>query len=168
MAGRRPLPSRVKQARGNPGKRELNRAEPQPRAGRPTRPGWLAEEAKREWARIVPELEELGLLTVVDRAALSGYCQWWARYRQAEEALERDGPVVEIMTRGGPMQVQSPWVSLSKQASEACRRFLVEFGLTPASRSRLKVQKPQPEDPVLRLLGRRQGTAPGAGGDGGT
>ncbi len=72
--GPAPKPTRMKVLAGNPGKRPLNRREPQPKPGLPRCPAQLSEEAKREWKRISKELDRLGLLTVLDRAALSAYC----------------------------------------------------------------------------------------------
>jgi P27 family predicted phage terminase small subunit len=103
----------------------------------------LKGEGKREWRRIVPELERLGLLTLVDRAALAGYCQAWGRAVAAEKVLAEKGMVKE--TPNGYLQ-QRPEVSIAFKAWQAVRAFASEFGLTPSARSRLSVAKPE-EDP---------------------
>ena len=72
MAGRKPKPTSLKVLEGNPGKRQLNPNEPKPDASIPKCPAWLSKEAKREWKRLVPFLEQAGLLTQVDRAAFAG------------------------------------------------------------------------------------------------
>ena len=79
VPGRKPRPTHLKILEGNPGKRSLTKNEPKPRPVNPTQPDWLLREAKAEWRRVVPELERMGLLTTVDRAALATYCQAWAR-----------------------------------------------------------------------------------------
>ena len=61
MAGRKPKPTEMKRAQGNPGRRPLNNNEPKP-TGIPQCPSHLNEVAKREWRRIAPELIALGLL----------------------------------------------------------------------------------------------------------
>jgi phage terminase small subunit len=58
--------------RGNPGRRPLNAREPQPEPVAPDAPEELNEEARREWDRVVGELEINGLITRLDRAALAG------------------------------------------------------------------------------------------------
>ena len=78
MAGRKPKPTSLKVLEGNPGKRQLNPNEPKLDASVPKCPAWLSKEAKREWKRLVPFLEQAGLLTQVDRAAFAGYCQSYA------------------------------------------------------------------------------------------
>ncbi len=71
----RPTPSALNRLRGNPGKRTPNKLEPKPAVGIGSSPRWLNAEGKLEWARIVPELELIGLLTKVDRGVLSIYCE---------------------------------------------------------------------------------------------
>jgi P27 family predicted phage terminase small subunit len=100
----------------------------------PTCPTWLHREAKREWRRIVPHLEQLGLLTQVDRAALAAYCQLYARWWEAERAIREHGLTQE--TESGYV-TQRPEVGIANTALTQMRRYLVEFGLTPAARTRI-------------------------------
>ena len=86
----------------------------------------------------------LGLLTDVDRAALAAYCQAWARWIEAEEAIREHGMVVE--TDKGNL-IQSPYVGIANQAMKQMRAFLVEFGMTPSSRSRVSVPDNPEGDP---------------------
>jgi P27 family predicted phage terminase small subunit len=144
MAGRPPKPTALKKLAGNPGKRALNTAEPQFESVLPKCPTHLKKEARREWKRVVGELFAAGLLTSVDRAALAAYCQAWARWVEAEKQLAIVG--YTFKTENGYQQ-QSPWVGIANSALENIRRFAVEFGMTPSSRSRVKVQKPQESDP---------------------
>src|SRR5713101_6600171 len=95
MRGRKPVPTTLKLLRGNPGKRPLNPDEPQPRVEIPPCPSHLSTEAKKEWRRSAKLLAELGLLASIDRAALALYCEAWARWVQAEEALQTYGLMVK-------------------------------------------------------------------------
>lgn len=141
-SGRKPKPTYLKLLEGNPSHRPLTKNEPKPQPGRPPCPRWLNLEAKREWRRIVPELEALGLLTIVDRAALAGYCQAYARWRQAEEAIEKYGMIGK--TESGYVQ-QLPYVSIAQKSLQLMKNLAAEFGLTPSARSRLSLQKPEEE-----------------------
>jgi P27 family predicted phage terminase small subunit len=96
--------------------------------------------AKKEWARIVPELDRLGLLTIVDRLTLAGYCQAYARWRQAEEAIEKYGMIGK--TESGYVQ-QLPYVSIAQKSLQLMKNLASEFGLTPSARSRLSVKPPE-------------------------
>lgn len=134
--GRPPKPTTLKIIEGNPGRRPLNRNEPKPRPVAPPCPTWLDLEAKREWKRISIELDRVGLLTIVDRAALAGYCQTWSRWRDAEMVLSAQGMTFE--TPNGYVQ-QRPEVSIAQKSLQLVAKFCTEFGLTPSARSRLTV-----------------------------
>ena len=148
-AGRKPKPLSPKILDGNPNKRPLNKAEPAPKVEIPACPRWLKGDARSEWRRIVPELKALGLLSKIDRAALTAYCQAWADYLDAIKQIEKNGSVLEIreLAKDGEKEgrikymQQSPYVSIKNKAAEHMHKFLTEFGMTPASRSRISVAK---------------------------
>ena len=132
--GRKPKPTAVKVLEGNPGKRALNAMEPKPAKKAPACPDWLTEEAKREWKRLSKTMEDLGTLTELDFAAFAGYCQSYARWKEAEEFIEQHGSIVK--TPSGYWQ-QVPQVSIAQTNLKTMLRFCSEFGLTPSSRSRI-------------------------------
>ncbi len=82
------------------------------------------------------ELLNLGLLTSIDRMALAAYCQLYARWVKAEEQLAKTGLVVRSPA-GYP--IQNPYVGIANTALKLLHSFGIEFGLSPASRSRLSV-----------------------------
>jgi hypothetical protein len=47
MQGRKPIPTAVKELRGNPGHRPLGDCEPQPKVGEPPMPSGLSRYAKQ-------------------------------------------------------------------------------------------------------------------------
>ena len=150
MAGRKPLPTALKVLRGNPGKRPLNRGEakPTPDTGNVSR--WLDAMAKEEWRRVVAELRRMGLLTVVDRAALEAYCQTYARWRWAEDEIRAKGHVYITMTG---FYKDRPEVGIAERSLRLMKAFMVEFGMTPSSRSRISMPLPdQAEDPFDAYL----------------
>jgi P27 family predicted phage terminase small subunit len=151
--GRKSKPAHLKLLEGNPSKRPIRRAvEPPP--ARPNCPRWLPVEGRREWARIVPVLDNLGLLSVVDRATLAAYCDAWARLREASEDVTRRGLTIETerqrFSRNGTLlatdivELTNPSVKIAADAAERIRRFATEFGLTPASRLKEKTAESDP------------------------
>lgn len=134
MAGRKPKPTAIKERNGNPGGRPLNHAEPKPRKVAPAPPPHLAGEALAEWHRIAPELLRIGVLTSIDRAALTTYCDLWARYVDAADHLKQYGPVIK--TKNGNL-IQNPYLSIQNAAIDFMRKYLVEFGMSPSSRSKI-------------------------------
>jgi P27 family predicted phage terminase small subunit len=117
--------------------------------GIPTCPSQLDKIAKAEWRRISKELIALGLLTNVDRTALAGYCAAYSRWIKAEQELQTKAAVVKAPS-GYPMP--NPYIGIANTALDKMLRFLVEFGMTPASRSRLQVDPPSSEDPFAEFM----------------
>jgi P27 family predicted phage terminase small subunit len=141
--GRRPTPTGLKILRGNPGKRSLNRREPTPPTDEklPEAPAHLTEAARAEWERVVPDLAGCGLLTRIDHVALVGYCATWGRVLELEKDLTTEKVVLKTK-KGYP--VLNPTFTALQSELKQLRSFLTEFGMTPASRSRIQVEKPEP------------------------
>lgn len=142
-AGRPPTPTRLKILRGNPGKRALNPREPKPKRGLPPCPKHLQGEARREWRRMGKQLDQLGILTSIDKSAFAGYCVQWARWVEAEEEVRKTSAIVKAPS-GYPMV--NPWLTIAGAAYDRMIKVLTEFGMSAASRSRIAVP-PQTEDP---------------------
>lgn len=134
MRGRKPKPTKLKVLTGNPGKRPLNHHEPRPEPAVPDCPPELSETAQREWQRLVGELSKLNLLTHLDRAALAAYCNAYAMWVEAIEAIQKYGSMVKSPS-GFP--IQSPYVAIANRQAELMLRISAEFGFTPASRGRI-------------------------------
>ena len=153
MAGRKPKPTAVKKLEGNPGKRKLNTKEPMPVRGVPDCPEWLLPEAKLEWNRLAVLMEQMGVLTEVDRAAFAAYCQSYARWQEAQEHIDSEGATYE--TENG-MQRPNPWVAICNTEQRLMMQAASEFGLTPSARSRIVAagaRGREPEDEMEALLG---------------
>jgi P27 family predicted phage terminase small subunit len=96
----------------------------------PEPPDWLPAEAQAEWSRVVPELERLGIISVLNRASLVAYCLAWNRLYEAQLQISRG----DVTTRGSQGQlVKHPAVLVAESASKDLRGWAGEFGLTPSS-----------------------------------
>jgi len=139
---------------GNPSKiKDLGKNEPKPAPIAPKCPAFLSSDAKKEWKRIAPQLEKLGLLSQIDMTALAGYCESWAQWKEAVEFLHEFGTTYTLWERnddgsikmdvhGAPVMryvQQFPQVSVANKALANIRAFCSEFGLTPSARSRIIV-----------------------------
>ncbi len=142
MAGRPPKPTHLKLVDGNPGKRPINKDEPKVEPGRPPMPRWLPKDGKDEWKLITAALESMGVLTKVDASAIAAYCAAWADLRAAQRGINKSG--VFYKTRTGLIK-RNPAAGVKADALRVVKAYLVEFGLTPASRSKVKV-KPANQD----------------------
>ena len=93
MRGRKPKPTTLKILEGNPGKRSLNEHEPQVQAEIPECPEFLDDEARAEWFRMAKVLQDMGLLTQADRAALAAYCvaySCWVNERPTDSGISKE------------------------------------------------------------------------------
>ena len=125
MRGRKPVPTALKVLRGNPGKRALSQDEPEPPPlADDATPPTLSDEARLEWAELAPALSAVGLLTSLDAKALAQLCETSVMLAQAREDYEGHRCAE---TRAAVLRLQ-----------EEERKLLVEFGMTPSSRTRVK------------------------------
>lgn len=173
MAGRRPKPAAMHRLNGNPSmlsKSELNEAEnPQPALVEPEMPKGMPKPARREWRRIVPLLLNLGVLAETDGLALAAYCQAHALVEQAQKEIDAHGLtfIQKFENKEGDIVdgdiKANPAVTIFMQAQKVMKSFLIEFGLTPASRRNLKINKKAAGDPMEAFMNRKsrpQGKGP--------
>ena len=137
-----PKPAHLKIIEGNPGKRPI-KTSPQPKVGKVTCPEWLSPQAKAEWKRVAPELEQMGVVTSLDRAALAGYCSNYAAWVEATTFIQQNGE--HYVTSKGMLR-RWPQADTAKQAEQAMRGFASEIGLTPTARARLSVEPVEREE----------------------
>lgn len=124
MRGRKPKPVALKILEGAQPCR-INRNEPVVPAGSTEPPSWLDGKALDHWRELAPILREAGLLTSADRPALAQLCEAYRRWREDPD---------------------------DSKAQDLYRRLLVEFGLTPSSRSRIKTTAEKPKDALEEFL----------------
>ncbi len=137
-SGRRPKPTALKLLLGNPGKRPLNPHEPTITAASAAfdvpPPELLGDAvAITEWARVVPMLRQCGIASEAERGALVALCQQWSRYLEAQTKVRSLGMVIE--SKRGP--IVNPYLIVTDQALDHCRKLWTELGLTPSARVRL-------------------------------
>lgn len=137
--GRIPKPKEINSLKGDTHKRRRHTVEPEAPKDRPECPEHLGEIATDQWHHVTEQLDKMGLLSVADRTALEMYCSAYERYRLAEEKIKQFGEVIISPKTKYPMV--SPYVSVLNKNLDTCRRYQLEFGMTPAGRSRLAVPK---------------------------
>lgn len=147
MPGGRPRkPTNLKILEGNRGHRTLDpESEPQPAKGLLKTPLGMSKEAKRIWRSIVPELDRLDLLTIVDSTSLEAACTGAAVAKSADREVSKIQR--RIATSTAEQNDINKLVSLnavSKRGWQQWKSFATEFGLTPASRSRINLGAVKP------------------------
>jgi len=156
--GPQPLPANVHILRGNPSKLPMSDLlnEFNPEIETPNFPKHLWPEARKEWRRVSTELERYGLISKLDRAALSLYCQAWARLVWAETMMARamdqaeqqraaaeargetwhGGDGIMVPSPNGALVYSHHWV-VQRRAAQEVHWYLQSFGLSPSSRGRV-------------------------------
>ena len=149
--GPAPEPTAMKIIRGNPGKRKLNKSEPQPIVAMPHCPDYLDADAKAEWDRLAPILVRMKVLTEADYIALASLCQTFSTMVKAQEQLSNSG--ILFKTPSGYVQ-QAPLIGVVNNCTEKIVTLCREFGLTPSARSRMltnQTEASKEDDPWARL-----------------
>ena len=147
--------------------------DPERPKGRPTRPRTLRGHGLAEWTRMVDRLERAQTLSAVDDAVLYQYCCLFAEtegilaakrhnaalvtkllavIRQRQPKL-RDEHVVDALAQIAILRaLDAKHTTQLRQGHMALRQYLVEFGMTPAARSRVKGPAgPEEKDPFAEF-----------------
>lgn len=141
--GPRPTPSAIKIARGT--RRAARDDEPQPPADGVAMPSHLGEVAAGRWRELLPLLQSVRVMTRADIEALARYCdtyEWWLATRAK---LRAEGDTYPILNDGGEVKyiAQRPEVSIAHKLATQLRQLEQDFGLNPAARASLHVEKPE-------------------------
>jgi P27 family predicted phage terminase small subunit len=135
MRGRKPESIEFKILKGERADR-INLDAPPALPGRPECPDHLSDVAREEWDRLVEVLDEAKLLSRADGSLLALYCSTFALWVEAKANIAAEGMTTK--TDKGSLKV-SPYVSIAAVAVNQLGRLLVEFGLSPSARSRLRL-----------------------------
>lgn len=143
-------PTALKKLANNPGGRPLNENEPQPEqpTSVPKPPAHLDGEAKKEWLRRAKQLFDLGLLYDMDTSAFEAYCSAYGRFVEAQRQLKQG----MIVAGRNKFPMLNPYLRVLREATADMAKYLVEFGMTPSSRSRIQVKRnknPEPATPEM-------------------
>ncbi|MNZ23537.1 Phage terminase, small subunit [compost metagenome] len=133
--GRKPKPTAKKALAGNPGKRALNKAEPEfSSVTNIEPPEWLSHRAATMWKMLVPELLREKVLCITDVHNVEAFCSAYDKWRMAEEAVQQFGIVVQS-AQGSPMK--NPALTAANEAMRQIVTFGSLLGLDPSSRARI-------------------------------
>jgi len=157
--GNRPKPTALKLLQGNPGRRPINKFEPQPKRGIPTMPKWLREFpiAVKEWRRESKELDQMGILTAAESGGLAMRCYLAAQIQEIALEIKKEGRV-SYMSRMDSLGNEimeaktNPKCVQIKNLITEYRQSGTLLGLDPSSRSKLKVEKKKPKDEAEDFL----------------
>lgn len=149
--GPKPTPTKEKERLGNPGKRPLNKAEPEP-TGDPIKPDYLDDYAGLVWDRVIRSMAK-GVYTACDTGILTAYCQAESIHRQATIVNQKgryqaykDGDITESMYRD---TTGKDWIRIQKESAASIVSLGTNLGLNPPARAAIKV----PDKPTAGKFG---------------
>lgn len=152
MAGRKPLPTHLKLVKGTARPHRLNKSEPKPIVATPEPPDHLDEAARAKFTEVAEMLARHGVRTELDTGALARYVVIWRRWLEAEQEVKRRGPVVKTSNDN---IIQNPFLAVANKCLAQMAQIENEFGLTPSSRSRIRIAEPaETADPFEHFLNR--------------
>lgn len=152
--GPKPASPELKLIRGERADR-LNPEAPKADGGAPECPAHLDDEARAEWARVLDELRQLGVLSSTDRAVIALYCDYYSQWVRASQWVARTGLTV---TTDKGAEKTNPAVTIGRAATVQMARLLSELGLTPSARNRVRASGNEArKDPLDAFLMRRPG-----------
>ena|SRR3990167_583067 len=154
MKGRKRKPTYLKLIEGNRGKRALNKREPKPPRGIPSPPEHVSKSAALAWGIVSVKLDQMGVLTLADSWALEQIAENYAEIMALRKIVKKSRFQTVITTNGSKKKVHHPaWVQLS-DAEKRFRMMMEQFGLTPASRSKVNAEPPDEgeKDPAAKYF----------------
>ena len=161
--GRPTKPTRLKVIQGTYREDRAPENEPQPekvlKVPRP--PTYLTKYALGLWKDLAGELTAQGMLTIIDMPALEACCEAYGQYRAAHEAVfrpqdpktgkRRNRTLAEYMEQRNS-QTMPEYTAMTK-AFNTFKSYLIEFGMTPASRGRISIpNSPEEETNTMERL----------------
>ena len=85
------------------------------------------------------ELKKANMITRIDQGTLANLCTYWARARDAEIELQREGEFQQ--TPNGYVQLSPYAVSFQRYSSEY-NKLAQKFGMTPIARKGVRIENP--------------------------
>jgi P27 family predicted phage terminase small subunit len=166
MRGRKPKPTTVQLAEGDPRKHGVHKLEQKLEAeakgarGLPKCPRHLKGLARKAWRFWSEELAHMNLDCRPDALMLEGCCIAYQTAIEAYETIQKHGPLVAkrvVDPETNKLVVSSvrahPAAAQGTAAWMLLKAFCSEFGLSPVSRTRLAIEKPaDAEDDLLEIL----------------
>lgn len=148
----------MKVIEGTARKDRVNENEPVPPEGDISCPARVKGRAREFWDEHAPYLEQMGLLTVADVPMMAELCQTEAEYWNAVDDVEEHGLRLMTYTEGGTRHMENPCVKIASDAGKRLKSLMVEFGMSPSSRTRVKAApKPVEKSALEKLRDRRPG-----------
>jgi P27 family predicted phage terminase small subunit len=97
------------------------------------------------------------VLARIDRAALELYCTIYARWRAVEARLSGSqetpaGLESWVVTTESGYETMTVYLTIANKCITQMKQLLTEFGATPSSRARVRMEQPKEEESLADKL----------------
>jgi len=91
------------------------------------------------WHGLIPRLQDVGILTVTDLEMVVSYCIEYARYIECQRIIKKQGltKMEAVGNKGEEKEVPNVHLKISNEAIKNVMKLSIEFGMTPAARTRV-------------------------------
>ena len=131
-------------------------------AGEPIMPEWLDEAAQELWRELAPRLVKHNLLTPIDGVVFALFCDTFSMFRNCSNWIAGDIEKLFVeSTRTnndgeeiGSSVYQHPVTAIMHKSRNDLLRLAREFGMTPSSRSGMRIQGgngEEDDDPIEQI-----------------
>lgn len=111
-------------------------------------PEYLGKYGKKKWNELVKILRDKKILERADLGALEGCCLAYDEMVQCSLAIEEAGGIV--LYSAGKRQI--PLITVRAKAMETYRKYISEFGLSPAARAKQGIESAAKEDDLQKFI----------------
>lgn len=145
-------PDHLKIIKGTARPDRMNANAPASNIGTPEPPAWLSERASELFMQHVVILQGMGIASPDDQTALALLASRIEEIEICTAVIEDAGRTYSTTATSGDKLVRArPEVAMRNEAMRHAQSLLSEFGLTPATRSKVSAGKPQEENPFAAL-----------------
>lgn len=156
MAGRKPKPTGLLKAQGTYRKDRHGARVPieEPLTKSPV--DWLTEEEKEVWTKWYEYLQKNDILKETDEVAFGLLCKTFVRLKKLNEEMPNtEDFIMEHMSDVGTVTTKKhPKYDIMADSEKSLLRLLTEFGMTPASRAKVKAAIGEKKNPLHELRNR--------------
>ena len=147
--GNRPEPTALRILKGDTskGKKPIPTNDLRLKPEIPPMPKFKNKRATAAWKRLVGIMDGMNVITRADAFLMEAFCKTWARYEEANEMADEEGPV-----HNGD---RNAWAITEERSLTAVNRMMGMLGLSPSDRTKI-VPIGDTKDELTEYLNQKQ------------
>jgi len=115
-------------------------------------PEYLNPPGRKKWNELVRLLRDQGILEKTDLGSLEACCSSYDDMVECQLAIKKLGGIVAYTT--GKSSQEVPLLSAKNKAMDNYKKYMTEFGLSPASRAKLGIERKPEKNEIEKFMER--------------